>query len=102
MNYSMTLSLKREPYPTDLNNDEWLHIRELIRPDRDVGRKRAVDEREIVNAILYVWQSGCAWRMLPHDLPPWPTVYYYFCRWRRDGTLDAIRMTLREFKRQAL
>ena len=96
------LSLKRDSYPTDLSNEEWLHIRDLIKPDRDIGRKRAVDEREIVNAILYVWQSGCAWRMLPHDLPPWPTVYYYFCRWRRDGTLDAIRMTLREFKRQAL
>lgn len=98
----MILNSERERYPSDLTCTEWQQIQELIKPMPGAGRKRSVDEREIVNAILYVWHSGCTWRMLPHDLPPWPTVYYYYCRWRRDGTLDAIRSELRQFKRQAL
>ena len=57
--------------------------------------------REIVNAIFYVLRTGCQWRMLPHDLPPWQTVYTYFRNWRRDGTWQRIHDTLRRQVRQA-
>jgi len=58
--------------------------------------------REVVNAIFYVVRSGCAWRMLPHDYPPWQTVYHYFRQWRQDGTWKRIHDTLRrQVRRQA-
>ena len=65
------------------------------------GRPRSVDLREIVNALLYVLGSGCPWRHLPHDLPPWPTVWTYFRTWRDDGTLDRMHDQLRDQVRQA-
>ena len=65
------------------------------------GRPRTVELREIVNGILYVLRSGCPWRMMPHDLPPWETVYKYFRRWSKDGTWERIHETLRPKVRQA-
>jgi transposase len=66
------------------------------------GRPPLHGKREIVNAILYLTRTGCAWRMLPKDLPPWRTVYGYFAAWRDDGTLDLIHDTLRdELRRKA-
>jgi transposase len=53
------------------------------------------DLREIVNAILYVNRAGCAWRLLPHDFPPYRTVYDYYAKWEKDGTTQAIRDLLR-------
>lgn len=58
------------------------------------GRPRKVDTREIVEAILYVLRAGCAWRLLPHDFPPWQTVYYYLRRWQREGVWTRIHHTL--------
>jgi putative transposase len=58
--------------------------------------------RTIVNALLYELRSGCAWRLLPVDWPPWQTVYYYLRKWRRDGTLERIHTILREQLRRAL
>lgn len=52
--------------------------------------------REILNGIFYVLRSGCSWRMLPKDLPPWQTVYTYFRRWKLDGTWERIHTVLRE------
>ena len=57
--------------------------------------------REILDAIGYVVRTGCAWRYLPHDFPPWQTVYHYFRLWRLDGTWERIHDTLREQARQA-
>jgi putative transposase len=54
-----------------------------------------VDLREIVNAILYILHAGCAWRLLPHDLPKWQTVYYYFRQWKRNGTWFHVNEVLR-------
>lgn len=91
------MSTKRR-YPTDLNNRQWELI-ELLLPDRPpgpAGRRPKHEKREIVNGILYQVRSGCAWRMLPSDLPSWQTVYGYFRDWNRDGTLDRIHDTLRE------
>jgi putative transposase len=59
------------------------------------GRPAVWPRRLIVEAILYVTRAGCAWRYLPHEYPPWRTVYGYFARWRADGTLDAIHDGLR-------
>ena len=85
----------RQPYPTDLNDTEWQILAPLIPVAKFGGRPEAYPKREIVNAILYVLRTGCAWRFVPNDLPPWGIVYHYFWRWRRDGTWKRIHDTLR-------
>jgi putative transposase len=60
------------------------------------GRPRVYPLREILDAIFYVVKSGCAWRLLPHDFPPWKTVYHYFRRWRLDGTWERMHAALRQ------
>jgi len=74
--------MNRKPYPTDLSDEQWQLLSPMLPPPFLVGRKREVDLREVMNAILYLLRSGCAWRYLPHDFPQWTTVYYYFSRWR--------------------
>ncbi len=97
---TMAKQTERKPYPSDLSDAEWQKVEPHL-PTRKSprGRKRLHSRREIVNAIFYVLRSGCAWRMMPHDLPPWKTVYDYFRLWRQDGTWervnDALRMELR-------
>ena len=72
-------------YASDLDDAEW----SLIEPDmprrKPLGRRRRVALREVVNAILHVCRTGCPWRMLPKDFPPWQTVYGYFAAWRDSG-----------------
>jgi len=60
------------------------------------GRRRTVNVREVVNAILYFVRTGCQWRNIPHDFPPWGTVHYYYRRWRLDGTWHKVHDALRE------
>jgi putative transposase len=60
------------------------------------ARRRTVNVREVVNAILYFVRTGCQWRNLPHDFPPWGTVHYYYRRWRLDGTWQKVHDALRE------
>jgi putative transposase len=88
--------MARQRYPTDLTDDEWRVLGSLIPPAKPGGRPRSVDLREIVNALRYVLRSGGAWRLLPHDLPPWETVYAYFRRWQEDGTWETIATTPRQ------
>ncbi len=76
----------RKPYPSDLSNAEWQILEPLLPSEKPGGRHRGYAVREIVNAIQYVIRGGCAWRMLPHDLPHWQSVYHYFQSWKRDGT----------------
>ncbi len=83
------------PYPTDLTDEQWLLLAPLLPPAKPGGRPRCVDLREIVNALLYLVRTGCPWRSLPHDLPPWGTVWTYFRQWRDDGTLDRLHEELR-------
>jgi len=91
--------MKRRPYPSDSTDAEWQVLEPLIPPEKPGGRHREVNMREIVNAIFYLLRSGCSWRMLPHDFPPWQTVYYYLAQWRKDGTFqkmnDSLRVQLR-------
>ena len=87
-------------YPSDVTEAEWRLLAPSIPPGKHGGRPRAVEMRAVINGVLYVLRSGCAWRMLPHDFPPWPTVYYYFWRWRRDGTWERLQDTLRDQVRE--
>jgi putative transposase len=82
-------------YPSDLTKAEWHWIKDLIPPEVGGGRHRDTDMRAVVNGILYLLRSGCSWRMLPKDYPPWQTVYEYFRQWRKDGTLTRMHDTLR-------
>ena len=84
---------ERKRYPSDLTDQQWEIISELIprpRPSRKGGRPRSVDMREVLNTIFYQCRSGCQWDMIPHDLLPKSTVYDYFAKWRDDGTLGKI------------
>jgi transposase len=85
----------RVAYPSDLTDAQWALIAPLIPPAKSGGREREVDMHEVFNGIIYLLRSGCSWRMLPHDLPPWGTVHYYYRRFRRDGTLLQVHEQLR-------
>jgi putative transposase len=87
--------MRRAKYPTDLSDDQWELIRPLLPKAKPGGRPRTVDLREVLNGIFYIVRGGIPWRMLPHDLPPWGTVHYYYWKWRRDGTWEAIQDALR-------
>src|SRR5258708_7890939 len=81
-------------YPSDLTDEQWAVLEPLIPPSQG-GHPREVDIRHVVNGIFYRNKAGCQWRMLPRDFPPWGTVYYYFAKWRKDGTLERINRILR-------
>ena len=93
--------MDKTPYPSDLTDEQWLLIETLLPSAKPGGRRRGVNLREIVNAIFYISRGGCAWRMLPHDFPPWSTVYHYYRQWRLDGTWERVHDTLREQVRQS-
>ena len=90
----MNATPTRPPYPSDVNDKQWDSISVVIPPQEERGRHRSTEMRDVVNSINYRWRTGCVWRMLPHDFPPWATVYTYFRRWQRDGTLREIRDVL--------
>jgi transposase len=85
---------RRRAYPSDLTDAQWGVIAPMIPDATPGGRPRKAGKREIVEAILYFLRAGCAWRLLPHDFPPWQTVYYYFRRWEREGVWARIHHTL--------
>ena len=88
--------MNRRAYPTDLTDSEW----ELIKPLLPAAeRKRKHSLREVLNALFYQARGGASWRMLPHDFPPWETVYGFFNRWSRQGVLQRVHDTLREHTR---
>ncbi len=92
--------MSRTTYPSDLSDVEWLILPSLIPVAKTGGRPRNVDIRDILTAIFYVLRSGCAWRMLPHDVPAWQTVYGYFRTWRKAGVWEQINAALRESVRE--
>ena len=93
--------MKRKSYPTDLTNDQWNVLDPLLPLPKPGGRPRSVDLREVINGILYVLRNGCTWRAVPHDLPPWGTVWWYFREWRKDGTWKRVHEALRPKVREA-
>ena len=91
----MSEQSKRIPYASDLSDKQWEIIKPYIpTPQTNRGKKRIHSYREILNAIFYLLRSGYAWRMLPHDFPPWKTVYHYFSIWRNDGVWKQINAAL--------
>ncbi|MEX1231845.1 MAG: transposase [Planctomycetaceae bacterium] len=103
----MTSPLLRKPvrrprYPSDLTDSQWNRISPLLPSPAEVGRHRRVDLREVLNGINFRWTTGCVWRMLPHDLPPWGTIYTYYRDWQRSGLLPQIReeLTRRQSRRR--
>ena len=93
--------MTRPPYPTDLTEAQWRRLEPLIPPAKPGGRRRTVNMREILNAIFYHVRGGASWRLLPHDLPPWGTVHYYYRRWRLDGTWQRMEEALHRQVRRA-
>jgi transposase len=92
----------RRAYPSDVTDAQWALLEPRLREDTPSGpgRPATVPLREIVNALLYIKQTGCPWRYLPHDLPPRSTVHYYFEKWTADGTLEEVNGHLREQSRR--
>jgi putative transposase len=90
--------MRRSKYPTDLSDTEWecLNAHLPAREKRSRGRPRLHSPRQILDAVFYVLRSGCPWRLLPGDFPPWRTVYHWFRRWRIEGTFERLNAALRE------
>jgi len=97
----IALGMNRRRYPTDLTDAQWKRLEPLLVATRSRrGRPRTYPLREIVNALLYVLRGGVAWRALPHDFPPWESVYDHFRRWKKTSTLEKIHDVLREDTRR--
>jgi putative transposase len=79
--------MRRARYPGDLTDQQWAIREPLLPPARSGGRPRTTDLREVINAILYLDRTGGQWRALPHDIPPWSTVWSYFRTWQSDRHL---------------
>jgi putative transposase len=92
----------RLPYTTDLTDEEWQILRPLLPPAKSGGRPRKYAMREVLNGIQDVLRAGCAWRLMPHDLPHWQTAYQTFRAWRQDGTWMRIHDQLRDCVRTAM
>jgi putative transposase len=87
---------ERLKYPTDLTDEQWKILCKLLPQPSHRGARQRVCRRSVVDAILYVLRSGCAWRLLPHEFPNWKTVYGIFRDWRNNGTWQKIHDSLRE------
>lgn len=77
-------------YSSDMSDAEWAVLAPLLPPARALGRPRATDLREVVNALLFMLTTGCQWRLLPKQFPPHTTVQRFFYGWRDDGTWQRI------------
>jgi len=88
----------RRPYPSDLTDGAWQKIAEVLPAAKGgrTGRPRKYPLREIWNAIFYQLRTGCAWRYLPHDFPPYVDVWEHFWRWRDNGIIERVHDALRE------
>ena len=88
--------MARIAYPSDLTDAQWRLIVKRIPPAKPGGRYRSVNMCEVVNGILYLVRTGCSWRQLPHDFPPWGTVHWYYRCFRIGGTWQKIHDALRD------
>lgn len=93
----------RKPYPDDLTDHEWAVIEPILKQVKKIsGRPPIYSRREMLNAMFYLLRTGCSWRHLPHDFPPWKVVYDQFLRWRQRGTLEEIHAVLRRDLRKLM
>jgi putative transposase len=86
----------RKAYQSDLSDAEWSFLEPHLPTPNTTGRPKMHSTCEILNAVFYIVRGGCAWRLLPHDFPPWKTVYHYFRSWRLDGTWERLHAALRQ------
>jgi putative transposase len=86
-------------YPTNLTENQWQILEKIVDP---TSRKRKDPLKEIMNAMLYLIKTGCQWRMLPKDFPPYNTVYYYFRKWKNEGVFEDVMDSLRELVRRSM
>ena len=96
------MKTQRKNYPSDLSDGEWVRLERYIPAAKAGGRPAKYERREIVNGILYVLRAGGSWRMLPHDFPPWESVYGYFRRWCEAGLWQQIHDQLRGAWRESI
>lgn len=89
------------PYPSDLSDAEWAILEPLLASPETRGRPPKWPPRRVADAVFYLLRSGCAWRMLPREYPPWQTVYYHSWKWRKDGQLHRAHDRLRTAVRQS-
>ena len=94
--------MNTHPYPSDLTDEEWAILGPLVTPGKQAGRPQVLQRRRIADAVFYLLRSGCQWRALPHDFPPWTAVFYHHAKWRRQGTWERINAALRERHRLAI
>ena len=92
--------MNRHAYPTDQTDEQWTILAPLIPPAPKNCRPRQADMHEVLNGIFHVPRTGCAWRLLPHDPPPYRTVFYYFSKWRERGAPRKIHDNLHERLRE--
>ena len=92
----------RKRYPTDLTNKQWEQLAPFIPEPSPQATQKTIPRREIVNGILYVLRTGCAWRLVPHDLPNGKTLYHYFRQWKLAGVWEEAMTSLRKQARRAI
>ena len=85
----------RKSYPSDLTDGEWRRVESLVPRPKSGGRPSKYDRREVLNGIVYQIRTGCSWRGLPQDLPPWKIVHHYYRTWREDGTWESVYQALK-------
>lgn len=89
-------------YPCDLSDGEYKFLKKCLPPQKNFGRPRKYERREILNAIFYLLRTGCAWRYLPREYPDWRSVYHYFRQWRKSGEWRRLNKRLRRLLRKKL
>ena len=92
--------MKRQPYPDDITDKEWALIEPALKNTEPSGRKPKYERREVMNAIFYLVRTGCSWRHLPHEFPPWNIVYTQFTRWRDRGVFEKMHDRVKERVRE--
>ena len=90
----------RDPYPSDLTDEQWAVLAPYLGQRSGPGRPPTVDLRAVVNALFYQARTGCQWRYLPRDFPHWTAVRYYFDRWTQDGSWEELNRRLVERVRE--
>ena len=88
--------MSTDPCPSDLSDKAWAILQPLIFPGKQAGHPQLFELRRIIDAVFYLLRTGCQWRALPHDFPPWTAVFYHYAEWRRRGTWEEINASLRE------
>src|ERR671914_3148671 len=93
--------MNRKPYSSDVSDDEWAFVAPYLTFMTEDAPQREHSLREVFNGLRWIVRAGAAWRMLPHDLPPWDTVYQQSQRWFKAGVFETMVIDLREWLRLA-